>query len=109
MFDLARVRRPQSPIDGMDGEDYPRLVRWAGPATGNVRAVGAAEPARATGTGTFGVPLGTGGMRVETVEAVPVSVPAETAYETSLSVDSETAVGTYDHVIVRVEIGRAHV
>jgi L-alanine-DL-glutamate epimerase-like enolase superfamily enzyme len=39
---------------------------------------------------------------VTAVEAVPVSVPVETAYETSLSVDSDGP-GTYDHVVVRVE------
>jgi L-alanine-DL-glutamate epimerase-like enolase superfamily enzyme len=39
---------------------------------------------------------------VTAVEAVPVSVPVETAYETSLSVDSGGE-ETYDHVVVRVE------
>lgn len=41
-------------------------------------------------------------VSVTGVEAVPVSVPVETAYETSLSVDSDDR-GTYDHVVVRVE------
>jgi L-alanine-DL-glutamate epimerase-like enolase superfamily enzyme len=40
--------------------------------------------------------------RIEAVEAVPVSVPIETAYETSLSVESAGR-ETYDHVVVRVE------
>lgn len=40
--------------------------------------------------------------RITTVEAVPVSVPVETAYETSLSVESAGR-ETYDHVLVRIE------
>lgn len=40
--------------------------------------------------------------RVTAVEAVPVSVPAETAYETSLSVRSGGQ-GAYDHVLIRVK------
>lgn len=39
---------------------------------------------------------------VTTVEAIPVSVPMESAYETSLSVESD-AEPRYDHVVVRVE------
>lgn len=41
-------------------------------------------------------------MRVASVEAVPVSVPVETAYETSLSLSTE-GTDSYDHVLVRVE------
>lgn len=39
---------------------------------------------------------------VTAVEAIPVSVPAETSYETSLSV-ATGGQGSYDHVLVRVE------
>lgn len=41
-------------------------------------------------------------MRVTGVEAIPVAVPVETAYETSLSVDGEGE-QHYEHVLVRVE------
>jgi len=40
--------------------------------------------------------------RVTAVETIPVSVPAEESYETSLSVDTGGQ-GAYDHVVVRVE------
>jgi o-succinylbenzoate synthase len=40
--------------------------------------------------------------RVTAVETVPVSVPTETAYETSLSIAAGEA-ESYDHVLVRVE------
>lgn len=41
-------------------------------------------------------------MKVTGVEAIPVSVPAETAYETSLSL-ATPGEQTYDHVIVRLQ------
>lgn len=44
---------------------------------------------------------GRGTTRVTSVEAIPVSVPVETAYETSLSLSTGSQ-ETYDHVIVRV-------
>jgi L-alanine-DL-glutamate epimerase-like enolase superfamily enzyme len=40
--------------------------------------------------------------RVTAVETIPVSVPAEESYETSLSVDTGGQ-GAYDHVVVRIE------
>jgi L-alanine-DL-glutamate epimerase-like enolase superfamily enzyme len=42
-----------------------------------------------------------GAVRITAVEAIPVSVPVETAYETSLSLSTGPQ-GTYDHVVVRV-------